>query len=267
MELLSGGYINQVFRNGGVVEKHYREVPTVFVPLETRYKNERDALVRNNGEHAPLLYDFDDTLQVLHMEFVRGDSMKKSIENGICAPEKAELFTYFGTILKKIHTQKAPGNTSDYIEAMRKKAWRDLELFRNSGVPKMFGIDEDKIAKLLVRYAIPELTKRAHTHPQLTYTHGDMWSNNLIEDKAIDWEFSIPGLPEEDLVQVYMWDIAKFPQHEKDFLQGYGFVPDLRPFQILKLLDYMEGASIKQVESEQEDGFVTMHARILKSIT
>lgn len=266
MEKLLGGFINDVYLREGAVEKHYHAIPTVYVPIDKRYRQERDALIRHGGLQAPQLLVADDDRQILTMEFLPGQSMKRLIENGSGEREKRELFEGLGRMLRDIHAHTAPGTIDEYVEKMKKKAWDDFTILKESGIAVPFGIDLDKVASSLVRFALPEVTRAARTHTTLSYTHGDIWSNNVIDLKAIDWEFSIPGLPEEDLVQVYMWDVSRFPQYEEDFVKGYGKIPDLRAFQILKLLDYMEGASLEQVEREDEKGFITVHANLLRDV-
>ena len=269
MEKLNGGYINSVFRNDGEVVKYYKDCPTVYVPIDKRVQNEIGALKRFGPSLAPTFYSADLANRVITMEFINGESMNHHLENGSSTREKQELFEGLGQILSKIHAVKVPGvDIEDYIDHIGKKAMEDYAIFYKSGVGNMFDVDMEALLWKVKTLALPEVAKKARERGKLSYTHGDIWSNNIVSGRAIDWEFSIPGLPEEDLAQVIMWDIDRFPHCTSSFEKGYGEpVENKKGFMLLKLLDYMEGASIPEAEQENENGFITKHVKLLRTIS
>ena len=301
---LEGGYVNGgVWQVGEMVVKRIKSInPGVVVADDERYWNELRIMIQSDGRLTPKLLAHCPYGRLIFMERLNGDNtrvlLKRLREIAPCLGEmgREDIETvkeriYFGRgafIRSWYETMRVEGGMTgtEYFTKVEGKAWRDMEIFANSGLPEAAGIDGIKIGRVLRERALPMAKAVVENYDSLIRPHGDWWSDNniiVVKDgvvegmRAFDAEFSDKegGVREEDLAQEFMWERRRNGLEGLDmweaFERGYGQKIDLvalMPFELFKLLDYLEGASVAEWRSEGggRDGFWTETLRLLTEV-
>ncbi len=253
-EKLEGGFINQVFREDGVVAKEFGGEALVRKSCENRLRRERHALVRFGGSLAPIFLGFDDDGRLLQ-EFLPGGVLEgKAVEKD---------YVDSGTLLSSIHSPVAC--SIDYIQNALEKAWdksRKLaaEIMENEGLELTILVDWEKVSKM-----------------GATRVHRDFWFGNIIRTndgvRAIDWEFAGIGSPYEDLAIVELWIFREYertqPQCREWFVRGYGKDFDqltIIEFLKAKCVEFLATTNLAEYLNEDADGFYHNKVKLLKEL-
>lgn len=253
-EKLEGGFINQVFREDGVVAKEFGGEELVRKSSESRLRRERHALVRFGGILAPRFLGFDDKGRLLQEFLIGGILEGRAAEND---------YVDSGALLSSIHVPVA--SSFDYVRVALEKTWDKsrksaAEILEYEGLDITVTVDWEKAAIIGV-----------------TRVHRDFWFGNIIRTndgvRAIDWEFAGIGSPYEDLAIVELWIFREYekalPECREWFTKGYGKEFDqttVVEFLKAKCVEFLATTSLADYLNEDDGGFYHNKVKLLKEM-
>ncbi len=252
---LTGGFINEVFRENGVVIKHFKGEELVGKARQSRKLRETHALKVFGNKLSPSFLGFDGRGDLLQT-FIPGE-----IVENLALRKEAVDFAKLGNLLKEIH--KPVVRNPHYLKT-------DFDYRLHTSISK---------ARLILEYEGIELSVDVDWEDVFSWgttrVHRDFWMGNIISNTTkmvvIDWEFSGIGSPYEDFAIADLWIFREYENHypklRDEFWKGYGKKPgehNIREFLKARCVEFIATTSLSAYKDEEENGFYHNKVRILK---
>jgi len=236
---LGGGYLNEVYLRDphSIVKKYHDEIP-VGIPYDQRMRRERLALAHFAGRVAPAFLGLADIY--MHQTFLPGKTYRDIMKED---PTNTNCFSEAGSLLRRIH--EPVHRPFEYLQ--EELEWKNKKYMEKAGdVIRHFvpGFQE-------IKFDWDVISKYGSTR-----VHRDFWFGNIINGKAIDWEFSGIGSPFEDFAVAELWIFQQYGGSD-DFYKAYGTVPEahvVKSFLQLKCIQFLANTTVKDVLQEDPQG-------------
>jgi len=254
---LPGGFVNEVFREDGVVIKHFEGEALVGKTKESRKLRETHALRVFGDKLSPSFLGFDARGDLLQT-FIPGE-----IVENLALTKEAVDFVELGTLLKRIHRPVV--RNPDYLKS-------DFDCRVHTSISKARPILEDEGIELSIDIDWEDVFSWGTTR-----VHRDFWMGNIVINGGgvvvIDWEFSGIGSPYEDFTIADLWIFREYedqyPKLRDEFWKGYGKKPDehnIQEFLKTRCVEFIATTSLSAYKDEEENGFYHNKVRILKEL-
>jgi hypothetical protein len=259
MERLTGGYINRVYKDDGIVRKEFTGDDLVGKSATSRLAREKSALSKFGGGIAPAFLGISGENALLQ-EYLPGRVLEEVIRDD----GEGNCFAMAGRLLREIHepVREKQAHFRDIFEQRLERNHARAEgLLKREGINVSIEFDWQKVFKL-----------------GITRVHRDFWMGNVMQGldgnlRVFDWEFSGIGSPYEDFAIVDLWVIREFGGEfvncTHDFWAGYGYVPDqgaIDGFLVARLVEFLATTTISQYDLEDRDGFYHNKIEVLKEL-